>query len=96
MLEAVQHGVHVVEEIADDDDEAAPADALGDVVEHGGDVGIAARTHALQRLDDRAEVAGVAARRNETAHGGIIRDQAPTWSPCLSMSNASAAATAAA
>src|SRR5262249_5162262 len=63
VLQATQQAAHVVEAIGNQEDQAAAANLLGQLVDERTDRGLLLRFRACQRLEDYLNMAGLAARR---------------------------------
>ena len=76
MVERLQKRLRIREEVADKKDDASPRDALGDLMEHAGHVGLAAGLQRVEPLKDAAHLRRLGLRGNEIAYLRVIRDEA--------------------
>ena len=67
--------VHVVDQIADDDDQPAAVDAFGHVVEHGADVGVVRGRLRFEQLQHAAELRRPGFRRQIRSHAVVEQHQ---------------------
>ena len=76
VVERPEEFLGVSEEVADHEDDAAPRDALGNLVEDAGHVGLAAGLQRVEPLQDAAHLRGLGLGGDEVADSRVVGGEA--------------------